>query len=124
MNKELLFRYVYKNIENGSILIERFTIEDIERMSETFLKHRKTYFTLIARNRFTGLKDKLKVEIYEGDIISYNKSDWLIQYGIKSNIGSAGYYAVSLENAETFYCFSSVMKNIKVVGNIYEGRRK
>ena len=70
--------------------------------------------------QFTGLQDKNSVDIYEGDIITY---DYMFQekkevFEVKWNIDKNGFFA---ENEESQWWIERELKNqFEVIGNIYE----
>lgn len=70
--------------------------------------------------QFTGLQDKNSVDIYEGDIITY---DYMFQEKkevceVKWNIDKNGFFA---ENEESQWWIERELKNqFEVIGNIYE----
>jgi hypothetical protein len=71
------FKYIYQNIKDGSYLIEYFTIEEIENMTEDYILWRKGYYRLVKRCLFSQCKDKNKIDIYENDIL---KNDDVLIY--------------------------------------------
>jgi len=73
-------------------------------------------------NQFTGLKDKNKVEIYEGDILDWNDE---LTFEIKWSDEQAGFYYNILTQKNENICafdirFYRAEDCAKIIGNIYE----
>jgi uncharacterized phage protein (TIGR01671 family) len=109
VNREIKFRAWDNELDCMNTDIQKETVLG-EWLEE------KERFTVM---QYTGLKDKNGVEIYEGDILEH-------AYGIKARVVFVVEHAAFLahyiinDNAEYDYLEESRMKDVEVIGNIYE----
>lgn len=75
MSREIKFRYMWQHDETGRWAPRDYTLDEMQ--TEGFCQDLAIMgqrYTLIARRQFTGLPDKAGEDIYEGDVLKYNKS--------------------------------------------------
>lgn len=76
MKTPIIFRYVYQHDEKGTIMCQTFDISEIEDGQAGEIER----YSIIARNRFTGMKDSSGKEIYEGDILGTEKNACVVGF--------------------------------------------
>lgn len=114
--REIKFRYTWKRIKDGNLWQVIVPIECLEGKGDApFLGN--DLWKLIGRDQFTGLKDKNKTEIYEGDIVKFktldvtDESDKPTLEWIEKVEFREGSFMVN-----TFY----LDRDNEIIGNIYE----
>jgi len=115
--REIKFRYVFKHPKTKEVQTAIITIDDMERndWSKTF-KWDSLRFELVARQRYTGLRDKNGKEIYEGDIALIYGDRCVIEYDSKS----ASYVARTKIDSYWALDEETFKLGVEVIGNIYE----
>ncbi len=79
--REIKFRYKWKRKGDGHIETRVFSIEFLERhCQDTLALTDSNKYELIARNEYTGSKDKNGTEVYEGGIVRFQGAPAVIRW--------------------------------------------
>ena len=119
--REIKFRYrVFLYPESREIIYHK-TLKEVEA-GLMVLNHKD--YKILSRNEFTGLLDKLGKEIYEGDIIEFEKYEWYKSpVRTKENIDKLPPHREEVpELSFDGWRSKSDMDYIKVIGNIYQNK--
>ena len=122
MSREIKFRYVFKRKTDGHIYIIEFNVEALEDKSVSQIKTmlRNDLWKLVARDQFTGLKDKNELELYADDIIDITRYEETTRHQIIWKEGGWQLYPPGPFPTQYLGCFKSA--TIEKKGNIYENK--
>lgn len=68
--------------------------------------------------RYTGLTDKNRKKIFEGDIVNYNGTNHKVVFETR---GESAYFGIEINNIVTWrFCLEVPAKLMNVIGNIYD----
>lgn len=117
--REIKFRYIF-NKDGFKPLIQILTLEEIEDGK----LERIPSWLVIAKNQFTGLKDKNGKEIFEGDIVNFTFTSGEIRpFEIYWQEEAYAFHRRRPgENGWGLDLYSSALNDdgFEVIGNIYE----
>lgn len=121
--RELKFRYILE--KNNELRLFDISIIDCEIQTFNLNRFRQlTTFegwSIIDVLQYTGLLDKNKKGVYEGDILSNWTTLWLIKWGDKE-IDYCGYVAERISDEWHELFLNHNWHNSEIVGNMYENK--
>lgn len=119
--REMKFRAFLKS---NQVMYDVLTLDIIDKKAliENAEKQLKGYVKLqeIELMQYTGLKDNIGKEIYEGDIISFGDNKAVVFYEHAKFKAKYRYY----NNCYCYDALSDVLyfKKVEVIGNVYENK--
>lgn len=125
--REIKFNVVYKHKTTKKVFTKSFTLEEIigsEHIDEICDCPIMKKYYIEAFRQYSGLKDKNKKEIYEGDIVKAERYDMQEATSIMAYNGIIAFNNGEFKHDSKEYGHQSIIGivNCEVLGNIYENK--
>jgi uncharacterized phage protein (TIGR01671 family) len=105
------FDTTIKKMFDFESICELYDLEQLYRLTETNDQYTKFM-------QFTGLQDKNGVDIYEGDLLSWDSADLVM--GCKFEIEDCAFTLSNVNGSGGAMMNQDYMLNYKVIGNIHQ----
>jgi len=121
MGREIKFRFVFKNNENGDIYFKVYSLDQIIEKPLSELADVGVFSTLISKDQFTGRKDADGADIFERDILNYQYYSDHGQWGEYIDRAMLVAFSGGAFNTSIFeHSYEYEKERIKILGDVHK----